>query len=98
MTIFRYIQTPYLLLLHELRVGAIVDNSGTEDWGGKFSVDLLGVDVLEFAIEDKLVASSSKVYGRLLSEENEGEDITILLKSAWSFARYFHVYEPFLCT
>lgn len=89
---------PYLLLLHELRVGAVVDNSGTENWGGEFCVDLLGVHVLEFAIKDELVASSSQVYGRLLSEKDKGEDIAILLKSAWSFAQQTHVHEPFLCT
>jgi hypothetical protein len=46
----------YLLLLHELRVGAIVDNMATENGGSERGVDLLGIDIAQLAIEDELVS------------------------------------------
>src|SRR5690606_8972227 len=49
----------YLLLLHELRVGAVVDHIPSEDRGGQASVDFFGVDVLELAVEDEVVSRRS---------------------------------------
>jgi hypothetical protein len=82
MCTFHNIQATHLLLLHELRVRAVIDDTSTENRRGKLSVDLFGVHVLELAIEDELIALRSKVYSRLLSEENEGEDVAILLELA----------------
>lgn len=45
-----------LLLLHELGIGAIVDNVATENRGGERRVDFFGVDIAQLAIENELVA------------------------------------------
>lgn len=68
----------YLLLLHEFGVGAVVDDVGTEDWGGDRTVDLLCVDILELAVENEFVAVNAEVNCRLLFKEDEGEDISVL--------------------
>jgi hypothetical protein len=69
----------HLLLLHELRVWAIVDHVRTENWRGERGIDLLGVHILKFAIKNELVALCPEINSCLLSEENESEDIAILL-------------------
>lgn len=69
----------YLLLLHELRVGAVVDDALTEDRSGEGAVDLLGVDVLELAIEDKVIALGAKADGGGLSEEDKSKDVAVLM-------------------
>lgn len=71
--------TAYLLLLHELGVGAVVDDILAEHRGGERVVDLLSVDVLQLAIEDEVVALGAQADGGLLAEKNEGEDIAVLL-------------------
>lgn len=45
-----------LLLLHELGIGAIVDNVATENGGGERRVDFFSVDIAQLAIENELVA------------------------------------------
>ena len=67
----------YLLLLHQFRVGTIVDNISSKDRRCKHRIDLLGIDVLVFAVQDELIAISSQVDGRLLSQQNERETIAI---------------------
>lgn len=73
-------RTEYLLLLHEFGVGAVVDDIGTEDRGGDGTVDLLCVDILELAVENEFVAVDAEVNRRLLSKEDEGEDISVLFE------------------
>lgn len=46
----------YLLLLHELSIGAIVDDVTTEDGGSEGGVNLFGIHITKLAIEDELVA------------------------------------------
>jgi hypothetical protein len=41
-------------------------------------VDLLGVDILQLAIEDKVVALGSQADSGLLAQQDKGEDITVL--------------------
>lgn len=67
-----------LLLLHELGVGAVVDDVPAKDGGREDSVDLLGVDVLELAVEDEVVTGRANCDGGLFSEENKGENVTVL--------------------
>lgn len=69
----------HLLLLHQLGVGAVVDNIASEDGGGQDGVDILSVDVLELSIEDEIVSSRANSHGSLLAEENESENVAILL-------------------
>lgn len=69
---------PYLLLFHELGIGAVVDNILAENRSGKDGVDLFGTHVAKFAVENEVVALGADAYGRLLAEENEGENIAML--------------------
>jgi len=67
-----------LLLFHQLSVGAVIDDVLAEDGSREHGVDLLSVDILELAVQDEVVALSSDIDGGLLSEKNEGEDISVL--------------------
>lgn len=67
-----------LFLLHELGVGAVIDNIASEDGSGQNSVDLFGIDVLELAVENEVVSGRANSDSRLLAEEDKGEDITML--------------------
>ena len=71
-------QHTYLLLFHELRIGAIVDDITSEHGSGQRSIDLLGVDVLELAVQNEIIARGADRDGGLLAEKNEGEDVTKL--------------------
>jgi hypothetical protein len=66
--IFRYLEYPYLLLFHQLRIRAVVDNILAKDGGGKGTVDLLGVNMAELAIEDELVALCANIDCGFLAE------------------------------
>jgi hypothetical protein len=55
----------HLLLLHELRVGAVVDDILAKDRCAEWGVDLLGVDVLDLSVEDEVVASGIEADGHL---------------------------------
>jgi hypothetical protein len=74
----RPIGITHLLLLHQLGVGAIVDNILAKDGCGQHSVDLLGIDILQLPIEDELIALSAQIHRRLLPQEDKCENITIL--------------------
>lgn len=69
----------YALLLHELRVGAIVHDIPAEDGRGQDGVNLFGVHIAQLPVQDEVVAHRAKGHGRLFAEENKGEDITVLL-------------------
>lgn len=57
----------YLLLLHKFGVGTVVDDIRSEDGRCKLAVDFFGVDVLQFSIEDELIAFNTKIYGCFLA-------------------------------
>ncbi len=87
-------------MLHELRVGAIINDILSEHRGGKDGVNLLGVDVTKLAIQDEVVALGSDVDGRLLAKQDEGENIAVLQRwvnghSQW--AEDERTREPHLC-
>lgn len=67
-----------LLLFHELRVWAIVDDILAENRRGERRINLLGVDILEFAVENEVIALRTDCNSHLLAEENEGKDIAEL--------------------
>lgn len=71
----------HLLLLHQLGVGAVVDDILAKDRSRERAVDLLGVDVLELAVEDEVVALGVETDSHLATEENECEHIAILFGS-----------------
>jgi hypothetical protein len=67
-----------LLLLHELRVGAVIDNIFAENGGCQDGVDVFGAHVADLAVQDEVVALGADVNGGLLSEQNEGEAVAVL--------------------
>ena len=68
----------HLLLLHELRVGAVVHDILAKDRCAERGVDLFGVDVLDLSVEDEVVACGVETNSHLATEEDEGKDIAIL--------------------
>lgn len=68
----------YLLLLHQLSVGAVVDDVATKDGGSQDSINFFGVDVLELAVENKVVSSGANGDGGPLAKQNKGENIAKL--------------------
>ena len=69
---------PYLLLLHQLGVGAVIDDILAKDRSSENGVDLLSTHILELAVEDEVVSGGTNRDGGLLAEKNEGEDVTKL--------------------
>lgn len=60
--------TSNLLLLHQLGIGAIVDNILSKYGGGENGVNFLGIKILMLAIEDEIVALCAQIHSRLLPE------------------------------
>ena len=69
----------HLLLFHELRVGAVIDDVIAENWRGVRGVDLFGVDILQLAVEDEFVALRADIDSHLPPEHDEGEHIAVLV-------------------
>jgi hypothetical protein len=75
---YKFWDALYLLLLHQLGVGAVIHHVRSKNRGGERAVNLLGVDMAQFPVENEVVASSAHVHSRLLAEKYKGEDITVL--------------------
>lgn len=71
----------HLLLLHQLGIGAVVDNVLAKDRGSERAVDLLGIDILVLAVEDEVVALGVEADRHLAAKEDEREDIAVLYAS-----------------
>jgi hypothetical protein len=65
-------------LLHELRVGAIIDHIFAKDGSCKDGIDLFSANVANLAVEDEFVALGSDINGRLLAEEDKCEAFSVL--------------------
>lgn len=68
----------YLLLLHKLRVRAVVDNILSKHGCAEWRVDFLSVYILDLSVQDEVVALGVETHSHLATEEDEGEDIAIL--------------------
>lgn len=66
------------LLLHELRVGTIVDDIATENGDRQWTVDFFGVGILDTTVEDEVVAVDAETSDYFPAEEDKGEDIAML--------------------
>lgn len=79
--VVRGVEAPgaYLFLLHELGVGAIVDNILAKHRCRKRRVDFFGIHILNLAIKDEVVARSIQTHRHLAPEQDECKDIAILL-------------------
>ena len=67
-----------LFLFHKLGVGTIVDHIRPENRSRQWTIDLFRINVLYFAIENKLVPLSPEVDGGFLAQQDEGKDIAVL--------------------
>jgi len=54
-----------LLLLHKLRIGAVVNHTLAEDWRTERAVNLLRVGVLQLRVEHEVVPFRPQAYSRL---------------------------------
>lgn len=68
----------YLLLLHELRVGAVIDDVTAKNGCGQDGVDLLCVHVAQLAVQDEIVALGTETDSHFLSKEDKGENVAML--------------------
>lgn len=59
-------------------VGAIVDNTLAKDWGGEGLIGLLGRDISELGVEDKVVALGAETDSELAADHGVGEDVAVL--------------------
>lgn len=70
--------TAYLFLLHEFGIGTIIHHMATKHRRCKWRVNFFGADILEFAVQNKLVSLGTQTHSRLLAEENKGKYIAVL--------------------
>jgi hypothetical protein len=71
----------HLLLLHQLAVRAIINHILPKNRCSQRCINLLGINILQLPIQDKLVALRPQTHGRLLPQQNEREDISVLLST-----------------
>ena len=67
-----------LLLLHEFRIWHVVNDVFPKNGRGEHWIDLFGVHVLKFPVEDELITLWSKVHRNFSAKKNKREDIAIL--------------------
>ena len=72
-------QAAYLFLLHQLRIGAVIHNILAKYRRGQWAVNLFGIDISEFSIENEVVAFCSKTDSGLFTQQDKGEDISVFL-------------------
>lgn len=72
----------YLLLLHQLCIGTVVNNITAKDWRCERAVHLLRIDISQLSVQNEVVAFRAQAYRRLLSQQYECEDIAILLATS----------------
>jgi hypothetical protein len=68
----------HLLLLHEFRIGTIIDDVTPKYRGCQGRIDFLGTHIFELSVQDKVIALSTEINGSLLSQKDERENISIL--------------------
>ena len=68
----------HLLLLHKLRVRAVIYHVLPKHRGGERAVDFLRVQVFVLSVEYEVIALHPQAYSRLLPEEYERENVAIL--------------------
>lgn len=67
-----------LFLLHEFRVWAIVYDVGAENWRRQRGIDFLGIEILLFAVENKIVSVNTEITCNFLAEKDKCKDIPVL--------------------
>lgn len=68
----------HLLLLHQLRVRTIVHHILSKHRRGERAIDLFRIHVLQFSVQNEIIALRSQNHRSRLSEQDEGEDISVL--------------------
>ena len=68
----------HLLLLHKLRVRAVIYHVFPKHWGGERAVDFLCIQVFVLSIEYEVITLHPQAHSRLLPQEYEREYVAIL--------------------
>lgn len=68
----------HLLLLHQLRIRAVIHHTGTKHWSRKGTVDFLGIDILQLPIQDEFVALQTQADCQFPAQQNKSKDIPVL--------------------
>lgn len=67
----------YPFLVHELLVGTIINHTLSKYGCGELSIYLLSIQIGMFAVQNEIVALLTEIHSCRLSQENEGETISI---------------------
>lgn len=70
-----------LFLFHQFGVWAVIDNILAKDRRSQDGINLLRIDILQLAIENKVIALSPQVHRSLLPQQYKRENIAILSQS-----------------
>ena len=68
----------HLFLLHQLRIWTVIHDLFSKDRRGERTVYVLCIDVFELPIENEFVSLHPQTDCRLLPEQDECEDVTVL--------------------
>jgi hypothetical protein len=68
----------YLLLLHQFGIGTVVHDVLAENRRGKRRIHLLGIHILQFAIQDELIAFCSQAYCGFLAQQDKRKHVSVL--------------------
>lgn len=70
-----------LFLFHQFGVWAVIDNILAKDRRSQDGINLLRIDILQLAIENKFITLSPQVHRSLLPQQYKRENIAILSQS-----------------
>ena len=69
----------YLLLLHQFGIGTVVHDILAEYRRRKRRVHLLRIHILQFAVQDELIALCSQAYRSFLAQQDKRKHVSVLL-------------------
>lgn len=68
----------YLLLLHQFGIGTVVHDVLAKNRRGKRRIHLLRIHILQFAIQDELIAFGSQAYRGFLAQQDKSKHVSVL--------------------
>ena len=71
------VQENYPFLVHKTLIGAVIDDSFAKNWCREFAIDLLGVQIRMFPVEDEIVALAAEEYSCRFAEQHKGEAVSV---------------------
>ena len=71
----------HLLLLHQLRIWAVIHDISPKHRCRERTIHLLRVDIPQLPVQDEIIALRSQAHRRLLAQQDEREDIAVLFSA-----------------